>query len=241
MKKLVQQYIEKIGEVQAIKQVLADHGFCAVANPFATNAKIDKVIKDEADEWVALVLDTGETYVAFHEQDCCEHVWVTDYGDIESAVGEYLMQLESVSNEGGEELPDDQGSHTWTFVNVRTDKDTYQLRFYGTSNGCYSEDAQWYRLTNVAPILAEKAIAEMCKVTKFHGTLVEVALVLHERYYQWAVCVREPNTLRASFRIQDNQDPIGVLSLTPFADYSEAVGQYMTVVESFVKMGFPVK
>lgn len=241
MKKLVQQYIEKIGEAQAIKHVLADRGFCAVANPFAITGKITKVIKDEADEWVALVLETGEIYVAFHEQDCCEHVWITDYGDIESAVGEHLMQLGSVSSDGGEELPDDQGSHTWTFVNVRTDKDAYQLRFYGTSNGYYSEDAQWYRLTNVAPILAEKAIAEMCKVTKFHGTLVEVVLVLHEQYGMWAVCVREPNTIRMSFNIRDNETPIGVLFLAPFEKYSDAVKKYTEVVDGFVKMGFPAK
>lgn len=81
-----------------------------------------------------------ETYVVlYHEQDCCESVYIDDVcGDINDLVGERLLVAEEVSVE----LPakhkyDD--SYTWTFYRFATNKGDVTVKWYGTSNGYYSE------------------------------------------------------------------------------------------------------
>ena len=78
-------------------------------------------------------------YVLYHETDCCESVYVEDImGDIEDLEGWPLLVSREDTNADGPETGDE--SYTWTFYNFATFKGYVTIRFYGSSNGYYSED-----------------------------------------------------------------------------------------------------
>jgi hypothetical protein len=83
---------------------------------------------------------TEDHYVRmYHEQDCCEDVSIEDIvGDLDDLVGTPLLLVEEVSNHGcyGESKLD---YGTWTYYRFRTIKGSVDIRWYGTSNGYYSE------------------------------------------------------------------------------------------------------
>ena len=88
-----------------------------------------------------IVLKTeGETYAMFHEQDCCESVMVEDVvGDVTDLIGVPILEAyEETNSKGGPEDPCE-GSCTWTFYRMATIKGTVTIRWYGSSNGYYSE------------------------------------------------------------------------------------------------------
>lgn len=99
--------------------------------------KILKCIK--TDESLTLITNL-RTYEIYHEQECCEEVWLADVGDLdlEEILNEELIGFDRVVSKG-EVSKDEYG--TFTFITIRTNKDSYQLRFCGTSNGYYSETA----------------------------------------------------------------------------------------------------
>jgi hypothetical protein len=96
--------------------------------------------KAEADDAVLTLYLSDTNYVRFkHHQDCCESVYIEDIcGDLDDLVGAPLVEAEEVSNYEGEETGDE--SYTWTFYKFRTCKGSVTVRWYGSSNGYYSED-----------------------------------------------------------------------------------------------------
>lgn len=80
-------------------------------------------------------------YTLYHEKDCCEEVYVEDIiGDLEDLTGWPLLVANEVQNPDEPPLSDNEESYTWTFYNFATFKGYVTIRFYGTSNGFYSED-----------------------------------------------------------------------------------------------------
>lgn len=79
----------------------------------------------------------------YHSQDCCEHVYIESIvGDIRDLVGATIaMARESTNNDRDSEdrNSDWDYSHTWTFYNLATSKGYVDIRWYGSSNGYYSE------------------------------------------------------------------------------------------------------
>ena len=99
----------------------------------------------EADGETLTLYLSDTNYVKFyHQQDCCESVYIDDIcGDLQDLVGEPLLLAEEVSNEEFEaEFENKQEyseSYTWTFYKFATRKGYVDVRWYGTSNGYYSE------------------------------------------------------------------------------------------------------
>lgn len=83
-----------------------------------------------------IVFKGSDTYSMFHYQDCCEWVRIEEIaGDLEDLVGTLIL----VAEERVQEDPDADDSGTWTFYTFRTIKGTVDIRWYGSSNGYYSE------------------------------------------------------------------------------------------------------
>lgn len=106
-------------------------------------------IENKGDE-VVFTTETGEVYKLYHSQDCCESVTVEDVcGDINDLIGSPLVEAEeSTSNKNpeGVKAKEYQDSFTWTFYKLRTAKGGVTLRWYGESNGYYSESVDFARV-----------------------------------------------------------------------------------------------
>lgn len=108
-------------------------------------------IENVNDEELIFTLDTGEKYELFHNQDCCENVTIEDIaGDLSDLIGSPILMAEEVTNsetnpEGFHE--EYQDSFTWTFYKLATIKGYVTIRWYGESNGYYSESVEWKNLT----------------------------------------------------------------------------------------------
>lgn len=86
-----------------------------------------------------------EKFVFYHCQDCCETVYIDDIcGDLNDLVGEPLLIAEDVSGSTPDFPPpasyDSYGSYTYTFYKFATRKGYVDVRWYGESNGYYSEE-----------------------------------------------------------------------------------------------------
>ena len=95
----------------------------------------------EADDDTLTLYLSDTNYVRFqHHQDCCESVYIEDiYGDLNDLVGAPLIEAEEVSNYEAGPLEDYEESYTWTFYKFATRKGFVTVRWYGSSNGYYSE------------------------------------------------------------------------------------------------------
>jgi len=97
------------------------------------------------DEYLVFETSCGRVFMMFHYQDCCESVF------IESIVGELddllnapiLLSEEVVSHEDPKTMLTvpvyHEDSFTWTFYKLATIKGYADIRWYGESNGYYSE------------------------------------------------------------------------------------------------------
>lgn len=108
---------------------------------------IDIEINEEEDE-ITFTDSEGVKYLMYHEQDCCEEVNIEDIcGDINNLLNTPIVLAEEVINTGEVE---DEGytdySCTWTFYKLATIKGYVTIRWYGVSNGYYSETVDMVRL-----------------------------------------------------------------------------------------------
>lgn len=92
-----------------------------------------------ATKYTFILENEEESFVFFHEQDCCEHVRIADIvGDTQDLVGEPVRLAEVVINR--ENDPEADESKTWTFYKFATIKGYVDVRWIGESNGYYSEE-----------------------------------------------------------------------------------------------------
>lgn len=92
---------------------------------------------------IDFVTEDGVKYQMLHHQDCCEDVRLEDiHGDPEDLVGSPITMAEEVSASSS----DSYGSTTWTFYKFATAKGYVTLRWYGQSNGYYSERVDFERM-----------------------------------------------------------------------------------------------
>lgn len=105
-------------------------------------------VENANNEELVFTLDTGETCKLYHSQNCCETVTIEDIeGDLADLVGVPILQAEEVTHENenpaGIEVPEYQESFTWTFYKLATVKGYVTIRWYGESNGYYSESVDF--------------------------------------------------------------------------------------------------
>ena len=102
-------------------------------------------------EEIVFTATTGEKFKMYHSQDCCEEVLIEDIcGDLSDLVGSpILMAEESYSEEAPEGVVQEYKpeSQTWTFYKLATAKGYVTIRWFGSSNGYYSESVE-FRRTN---------------------------------------------------------------------------------------------
>lgn len=106
---------------------------------------LTEVNYNDSDE-IQFVVSETESYLMYHDQDCCENVSVEDIcGDLSDLVNSPILLSEEVS---GADDPDDREyseSHTWTFYKLSTIKGSVTIRWLGESNGYYSEGVSFCR------------------------------------------------------------------------------------------------
>ena len=102
---------------------------------------------EDGSEEVEFLIDDDTMYMMYHEQDCCESVYLAEVvGDPEDLIGTPILLAEVVDGESGpEEKYTD--SYTWTYYKLSTIKGSVTLRWYGSSNGYYSEEVSFCKVT----------------------------------------------------------------------------------------------
>lgn len=116
-----------------------------------TMASVKRSTDAEENDALEFESTCGRKFVLFHDRDCCESVTIDDIaGDLEDLVGSPLTLSEEVSSaDMGYENSKEDGdeSFKWTFYRFATAKGYVTVRWYGTSNGYYSESVSFAEIT----------------------------------------------------------------------------------------------
>lgn len=123
--------------------IIEDQIFEELIGKTLTAIKVD----EKYAAWILFVVSEDEKYLLHNDEADCNDVQVTIddiNGDINDLVGSPLTMAESVSNEAFEKTQDAEG--TWTFYRFATIKGYVDIRWFGTSNGYYSETVTLERL-----------------------------------------------------------------------------------------------
>jgi hypothetical protein len=95
----------------------------------------------DREENLVFYTECGKIYAMHHVQDCCECVSIEDIiGNLDDLVGSPITMAEEVCD-GSNEV--EYGSETWTFYRFATLKGYVTIRWYGSSNGYYSESVNF--------------------------------------------------------------------------------------------------
>lgn len=96
-----------------------------------------------------LIEASGRKFAMYHTQSCCESVTVDSVnviGSIGAMIGEKITDAVEETNSTDDALDKHATSWTWTYYTLRTHNGTITIRWYGTSNGYYSESVNTYEI-----------------------------------------------------------------------------------------------
>lgn len=113
---------------------------------------------ENGNDKVLFFTSDGLVFKMFHEQDCCEYVGIDDVcGDVSDLIGlPILIAEENSSTDNPSNIPEDfiegqDDSFTWTFYKLATRKGYVDIRWYGESNGYYSESVDFELIESKQP------------------------------------------------------------------------------------------
>lgn len=108
--------------------------------------KIIKKISISKDKSIIKFLtDKDIEYQMYHDQICCEDVYLDDVdNDINLLLNSPILIAEETTNYTPPTIS--HNSFTWSFYRLGTINGVCVFRWYGTSNGCYSEEADVYEI-----------------------------------------------------------------------------------------------
>ena len=96
---------------------------------------------------IIFTADNGDKWKFYHNQDCCESVTIEDIcGSLMDLVGFPIIMAEEVSNAEGPMDGTEPDHFTWTFYKFATIRGNVTVRWYGTSNGYYSERVDFCKI-----------------------------------------------------------------------------------------------
>lgn len=127
---------------------------------------IGKVLTEikKTDDEIIFICNDDTSYKMYHSQDCCESVSIEDIvGDLDDLIGtpilvaeenssneltaEQIAEKEKEKLEQGDDYYDySDDSFTWTFYKFATIKRYVDIRWYGSSNGYYSESVDFIQI-----------------------------------------------------------------------------------------------
>ena len=115
--------------------------WCKLVKPHRSHCDIKdmvgkKVLGIYYDEENFQILTDDCVYAFYHQQDCCEDVWLTQVDGVsDKIIGSRIVIAEEVLYEksvAGESI-------TWSFYKIGTNKGMIDFRWQGESDGGYSE------------------------------------------------------------------------------------------------------
>ena len=105
-----------------------------------------KVVGIYYDEENFQILTDDGVYAFYHEQSCCESVWLTQVDGInDKIIGSRIVIAEVVTDEKDTEY----GHITWSFYKIGTNKGMIDFRWCGESNGYYSETVDLVKIEGI--------------------------------------------------------------------------------------------
>lgn len=113
---------------------------------------IEHLPQSSCGECINFYLDNGKLVTMYHPQDCCEDVHIDDIsGNLDSLLFKPILQADektsTKANESFDHSSEDyyyeDESYTWTFYTLANVSSVVDIRWYGSSNGYYSESVNF--------------------------------------------------------------------------------------------------
>jgi hypothetical protein len=120
-----------------------------IGKTFTRVEKVDSGIGDS--DAIRFTVSDNEEYAMLYNADCCAECYIEDIcGNLNDLIGSPIVRAEANGSEEDHNRPalgGDDDSFIWTFYRIGTVKGTVVIRWYGKSNGYYSESASFERIT----------------------------------------------------------------------------------------------
>lgn len=101
---------------------------------------------EQYSDTVKFYFTDNSIYQMHYYPDCCASCSIEDVDGAENLMRSVVLDAEEVTNRDDpskEEYPD---SYTWTYYKIKTTKGYVTIRWYGASNGYYSESCDFERI-----------------------------------------------------------------------------------------------
>jgi len=101
-------------------------------------------VEQNGNEEIVFTCEDGTRFHMYHEQDCCESVWIDRIdGSLNSLIGEPIKYAKEVPGHGD---PAGYESVTFTDFHLKTKNAHAVIHWIGSSNGYYSESVYFVQI-----------------------------------------------------------------------------------------------